>query len=169
MGQMHLTSEVVESEDFLHAFMATTQAALRARRREKIELLARLLKSSFGETGPDSIDEYEELLAILDDLSFREIRVLGILAKHERATCFASDDNDLQRANKTWPGFEQDVERMLGILPHQLAPILVRIQRSGCYAEITGGYWDYTGGRGRLTELFRRLESVVGNLETVSA
>ena len=168
-GKLSLTPDIIESEDFLHAFDATTRAVLRARRTEKVKLLARLLKSSFRDEGPASIDEYEELLAILDDLSFREIKVLAILARHERDTAFRPEDNDLQRANKAWPGFETEVQARLGISPEQLAPVLVRIQRSGCFAEITGGYWGYVGGRGRLTGLFQRLQDVVGDLDDVAA
>lgn len=167
-GKVQLVPELVEQEDFLHAFSATTRAVVRTRREQKIKILARLLGGAWTEAGPESIDEYEELLGIIDELSFREMRILSLLSKHEKQAVFGELDNDLQRANKVWPPFEEEVETLLGIPPVALAPILVRLQRSGCYAELTGGYWDYMGGRGHLTHLFRRLKTVVGGLEELA-
>ena len=166
-GKVEVTSAIAESEDFLHAFGATARAVSRTRRREKTKLLARLLRGAFAES-IGSIDEFEELLSILDELSFRELIILGHLARLERSTPFADSDNDLQRAVKVWPELEAVVKTQMGLEPEQLAPILVRLQRSGCYSEITGGYWDYTGGRGRLTALFYRLENVVGRIDAAA-
>ena len=166
-GKVEVSSAMAESEDFLQAFAATTRAVSRTRRREKTRLFARLLRGAFAES-IGSIDEFEELLSILDELSFRELIILGHLARLERSTPFAASDNDLQRAEKVWPELETVVRSQLGLEPEQLAPILVRLQRSGCYTEITGGYWDYSGGRGRLTTLYYRLESVIGHIDAVA-
>ncbi len=40
---------LLESEDFLHAYFVTAKYALNSRRREKIKMFARLLKSSLTE------------------------------------------------------------------------------------------------------------------------
>lgn len=162
-GTIELTKDVVESEDFLHAFTATTTAARRTRQREKIRYLARLLRGSFDSSVVRSTDEYEELLAIVDDLSLRELQILALFAQAERAATFRGEENDLQRANAIWPGFESAVKERLRLSPEDLAPMLVRLQRSGCYVEIPGGYWDYTGGRGHLSRLYHRLEEVAGS------
>ena len=163
-GKVELTPELVESEDFLHAFSATTHAALNTRRRGKVRVLGRLLKGAFTDRVNDA-DEYEELLAIIDDLSFRELTILSVLAEHERRAVHPQMDNDLQRANRIWPAFEQEVTKRLGIEAKALAPMLVRLQRTGLYVEITGSYWDYPGGRGHLTALWRRLETVLGEID----
>lgn len=168
-GRVRLTPDVVESEDFLHAYFATTSAARRTRRRAKVRYLARLLAGSFGPGAAESIDEYEELLGIVEELSFRELTLLGLLAEAERATTLGAADNDLQRANKYWPQFEVLAKTTLDLEPGSLAPMLVRLQRSGCYAEITGAYWDYTGGRGHLTQLYRRLVRAAGEMSTREA
>jgi len=164
VGHIELTPEIAESEDFLHAFLATTAAARRTRRDEKIQYLARLLRSTFSESPPQSMDEYEEILSIIEDFSFRELQILALLAKVERETLFQGGENDLQRANAIWPKFEALVQQHLGIDSEKLAPMLVRLQRSGCYIEITGAYWDYTGGRGYLSSLYRRLENLAGSI-----
>lgn len=71
-GKLELSEELIESEDFLHCFCTTYKAVLNTRRREKIELFARLLKSAFTETRPRDIDEFEEFISILDDLTYEE-------------------------------------------------------------------------------------------------
>lgn len=160
--RIELTPEIAESEEFLHAFLATTAAARRTRRREKIRYLARVLRSACSEMPRGLGDEYEEILTIVEDLSTRELQILALLAQAERETQFRGDENDLERANTIWPTFETRVHSRLGIGPEELAPMLVRLQRSGCYIEFTGGYWNYTGGRGHVSALYLRLEQLAG-------
>jgi hypothetical protein len=74
-----LDPAILESEDFLHCYFSTVKYALNSRRREKIEMFARLLKASLGDTGPRDVDEYEEFLGILDDLTYRELQALAIM------------------------------------------------------------------------------------------
>jgi len=47
-GNVALTDEIIKSENFLHAFFATTKASLNTRRKEKIRMFAR--KSSVTST-----------------------------------------------------------------------------------------------------------------------
>lgn len=167
-GRIELSRDVIESEDFLHSYFATLRAVLSTRRRQKIRYLARLMKSAFSADRFESVDQYEELLAIVDDLSFRELVALSILAECETATPQEAIENELQRANKLWPAFEKKVADRLGISATDLSPLLTRLQRSGCYAEITGGYYDYTGGRGRLTSLYYAIAKLAGNFADIS-
>lgn len=167
-GRVPLNDRMIETEDFLHAFFATSNAARRTRQREKIRYLARLLRSTFGRPTPPIIDEYEELLSIVEELSFRELHILSLLDQAEEQTSFSGKEDDLGRANLLWPHFEASVEAKLQISPEELAPVLMRLQRSGCYVEITGGYWDYTGGRGHLTRLYRRLVEAAGKFGVVA-
>ncbi len=44
-GEIELTNNLIESEDFLHCYFATLRAALNTRRREKVRMFAGLLKS----------------------------------------------------------------------------------------------------------------------------
>ncbi len=68
-GERDLTPELIQSEDFLQEFLATTSAALRTKRREKIRWFGRLLLAATGANpGISLADEHEDYLAILDDL-----------------------------------------------------------------------------------------------------
>ena len=66
-GEKELTSEIIESEDFVYNFLCVSKAAVNTRKNEKIEMLARLLlNSSIMET--PNLDKFDEFLSILDDL-----------------------------------------------------------------------------------------------------
>jgi hypothetical protein len=157
-----LEPTVLESEDFLHCYFSTVRYALNSRRREKIQMFARLLKTSLDETGPRDVDEYEEFLAILDDLTFRELQTLTIMdAFSDRPR--TPDLNDLQWTNTFWDEFEDRIVRELGVPNDEVRDFLSRISRTACYEVFTGGYFDYTGGKGKLTPTYRRLKRFISS------
>ncbi len=164
-----MTPELIESNDFLHCYFATLGAVVKSRQKEKARYLARLLKCALTSEGVTSVDEYEELLSIIEELSYRELGILSLLAKYERATPRQEGENELQRAGRFWPTLAAEAEKVFGVSGVMLQAILVRLQRSGCYEEFTGAYWDYTGGRGRLTPLYFRLEQIAGDISDVVA
>jgi len=151
---------LLESEDFLHAYFATTRYALNSRRREKIKMFARLLKSSLTKEDISNIDEYEDFLKILDELSYREILALKTLDEYS-STPRTDEQNDLMWANQFWDEFENRLAKELNIPVGQVADFMNRIARTGCYEMFTGGYWDYTGGKGKLTPTYHRLRNFV--------
>lgn len=99
-GKAHLTPELVADNDFLHCYFATVAAVLKSARAGKVRYLARLLRSAVTEEKVSSIDEYEELLSIINELSYRELGLLSLLASHERATPLQPGEKQLQRADR---------------------------------------------------------------------
>jgi hypothetical protein len=160
-GKIQLTRELIESEDFLHCYFATVRAALNSRRREKIQMFARLLKSSAMPLSFSGTDEYEEYLSILDDLSYREILVLATLERYTGQFPLGPEENELQRANRFWDDFTKELEHNLGLPAGEIDGVLTRLNRTGCYETFTGAYLDYSGGRGRLTATYFRLRKLV--------
>lgn len=163
LGAIQLTPELIQQEDFLHAYFATLKASLATRRSEKIRFFANLLLQSVTR-GEIASDRFEEYLSILDDLSLREMKLLLLLKSYEDTNPFIPKqdskdgelENDLQRANRYWPDFEKAAYDELGIETDELEAYLTRINRSGLYKTLVGAYWDYTGGRGATTTLFSR-------------
>lgn len=172
-SRLQLTEELIQEEDFLHAYFSTLRAAINSRRTQKIRLFAQLLANA-GQAQAVGTDAYEEFLNILDDLSLRELRILLILKGFEdtrpamaTSTGGTGDaENELQRVNQFWQSFEEAVNQELGIAPEMLRAILARLSRTGLYETIIGTFFDYTGGRGRLTPLF---QSFVEWLDTEEA
>jgi CRISPR/Cas system CSM-associated protein Csm2 small subunit len=157
-----LEPTVLESEDFLHCYFATVRYALNSRRREKIQMFARLLKASLGETGPRDVDEYEEFLEILDDLTFRELQALAIMDSFS-VRPRTPEQNNLQWTNTFWDEFEDRIVRELRVPKDEVSDFLNRISRTACYEIFTGGYMDYTGGKGKLTPTYRRLKRFISS------
>lgn len=162
-GDIMLSSKLIESEDFLHCYFATAKAALNSRRREKIEMFARLLKSSIKEQSSSNIDEYEAYLGILDELSYRELCILFRLYEFESDYPYNDEENDLQHSNHFWAKFILKIEDELGVPPNESDAILIRLTRTGCYETFIGNYLDNTGGQGKTTPTFKRLKELIEN------
>ena len=159
--EMFLTPEVIESEDFIHFYMITLRASIATRRSEKIQLFARLLTNTFQDPQHINFDESEEILNIIDDLSYREIMVLSILDRYENEFIKSDTENDLQRANKFWDQFSNELSETLNISLGEISSILTRLARTGCYEPISGGYWDDDGGKGNLTPLYYKIKKIL--------
>ena len=160
-GNVFIDESLIENEDFIHAYFATTKMALNSRRREKIKMFARLLKSSIIGNGPkDSSDEYEDFLKILDELSYRELQALAIMDGFSD-TPRTAEHNDLTWTNTFWDKFVNMVELELKIPSEEISDFMNRISRTGCYEMFTGSYFDYTGGKGKLTPIYHRLKKFI--------
>lgn len=156
-GQHELTEELIKSEDFLHCFFCTIKAALNTRHRDKIHMLGCLLNSSVSPSINSNTDEYEELLAVLDAISLREFNALCFLFQLEQANPQQKDENDLQRISKYWKEFQSNLIENLKIPENSLSAFMAKIERTGLYLRLTGGFWDYEGDLGKTTPLFERL------------
>ena len=93
-GEHELTPGLIDSEDFLHAYFATVQAAARTKHRDKIRAFARLLRAAVREEIAFE-SEYEDYLQALDDLSYRELCLLTTLAA-------LSSSIPSKRMKRTW-------------------------------------------------------------------
>lgn len=158
-GNVLVTEEQVANEEFVHCFIATSKAVMFTNRHEKIEMFARLLESVVKRTNDFSIDEYEEFLNILDELSYRELLVLHILDRYSR-TPRKNHQNDLQWTCTFWDEFVYEIRERLQVHPAQITSILTRLARTGCY-EIFTGYYDTKGDKGQLTPLYYHLKTLV--------
>lgn len=163
-GEIDLTEELIQKEDFLHAIDAVYRAAMRTYEREKIQKFARLLLFGVRENRLGS-DEMEEFVAILDDLSPRELDILMCLKKfedaHPRETRGYDNqnnpeyDNELQRTKRYWDDFSNEVTKRFNITSGNLNGILARLNRTGLYQTIIGAYFGYTGNKGFTTDRFK--------------
>lgn len=168
-GGAELTPELIESDDFLHCFTITMRAAQRTRRKEKIRLFARLLASATAGDGITDVDEYEELLATLDDVSCRELILLTTL-EHFQETASrevyedGEPENDFQRAERFWPDFTSAAAKASVAPPDEVRSLMNRLNRSGLY-ETHVGYLDMQHGSGYLTPRYYRLRSLIADTQ----
>jgi hypothetical protein len=98
-------------------------------------------------------------VGVLDELSYREWQAL-MLFEHYLANSPA-DPNPLARVQPFWNAFVAELEDQLGVQQAEASSFMIRIARTGLYTEITGAYWDYTGGLGITTPKLKRLIAIV--------
>jgi len=170
-GEKELTEELIRSEDFLHCYFATVKAALNTRRREKIRMFARMLKSAITSCSFSNIDEYDEYLQILDELSFNEIRILATLEKFETQNPAKNGEHPTITAKRFWDKFISALEKSLAMPKNEIGATLFRLNRTGCYETLHGTYgepgmlvaWGMTDGVGILTPKYFRLKKIIEN------
>lgn len=160
---VELTPELIQSEEFIHRWVITAKAAINTRRRDKIRLFARLLKSSLLSDNLVTNDEYEEYLSILDELSYREFLILSTLERYDsELTPIKEDENDLARSNRFWNRFVSEIQSKFGLTLDELNAMLMRLTRTGCYKTFVGIYLaGDMGGQGRLTDTYFRIKKLL--------
>jgi len=154
-GGLDLSDELIQQEDFLHAFVATVRAADRTRQKEKIRLLGRLLKALAYTDSDLSIDEHEEFLRVLEDLSPRELMILICLKRYEESTARKEQENTPKWISRFWESFKADLKENLDIPLEEVEGYLARLSRTGFYHRETG-FLDETEELGCTTPNFKR-------------
>lgn len=158
-GSILLTEEIISSEPFLNKFFIAARAAINTHNKQKIRMFAKLLKSSIHR--PSSDDEFDEDTQILDQISVREWQALLIYAQFCDATPKDPTKNGLQTALQFWFQFAEQLKIELGIDTLETSQFMNHIERTGLYEQFVGGFMDYTGGIGYLTNRFYRLRSLL--------
>jgi hypothetical protein len=165
-GDVLLTSDLIQSEDFLHSYFATVRAAFNTKRREKIRWFAQLLLTGADYDSTLRLDDsYEEFLKILDELSYREICILATLLKHENQIHKSTDETEPQWTMRFWAQFVDEVVNKFRIPQDELDYFLARTSRAATfisYRNFGPVYYDGDlGGKGRLTPIFRKLAQYI--------
>ena len=154
---IELNPELLVSEDFLHCCFATLKAAINTYQQEKIRKYANLLGTYTMSGNFADVDEFEEYLKILEELSLKEINILEILETHEAKHPLREDENENegQRVNRFWASFTQTLINELEIPREEIDARLMRLTRTGCY-ELLRTY--VVGSKGKLTPTYIRLK-----------
>lgn len=163
-GRIDLTQEVIESEDFLHSYFSTVRAVLNTKHREKLHLFARLLAHYYSGTPQEHLDQHEEYLSLLEDISFREFQVLTILHRFEAeavADAHARGE-EMNGAGPLWDEFVRAVVSQTGIPQEEIAGVLARLNRTGLYKTFSGARFGLRADTGQLTPNFRAFIKVLG-------
>ena len=168
-GAVELTEEIIQTEDFLHAFFCTINYVERTKQDEKIKRFATILKQ-LG-TGNISFSEFEDCTAIFNELSDKEFALLSIKYKYEQRylpekgeTEYRSNgvkQNPKQVIGLYWEYFKRDVIKDLRIEEKEFNPMLMRVQRTGCYIPLKGYHDEQFEEDGNTTSLFEKLYKLV--------
>jgi hypothetical protein len=135
-GKYTLTPELIENEEFLHCYFCTVRAVVRTYREEKIRYFARLLSAAIGISEQSelirNVDEFEEYLSILDELTYKEIGILKLLYDCEsKYTPYPKIYLDPDR--KFWIKYFKEVQKKFQIAnSEEFEAVIIRIRRTGC-------------------------------------
>lgn len=165
-GASDLTREVALSEPWLRACYVTIEAVLRTDRKEKVRWFARLLLSGIGEKAQYNIArEHEDYLKLLDDLTYREIAILTLLAEFDRDIEVPQVAGSDFIRQPYWEQFRVVICQELSIPPEEVDWVLARLVRTGTYTTDIGGMKLFghqpSGQRGLPTPLYYKLAELV--------
>ena len=122
-----LSTVDVNDVEFIMNFKKTLDAVNRLSNNDKIKYFAKLLKNGYMEKERISNDEYEEILRILTDLSYREINYIFFLYDFE-------SKNDKEDKNY-WYHFMSEFEQKFKIHRYKSYEIYKRIANTGIICE----------------------------------
>lgn len=162
-----LDENLINKHEFVHKFVITYRAVLQTYNLEKIECFAQLFY--LANTGENekiiSVNEYEDMLNILFELTDVEMCVLVLLDKFETGIAgYASKSPyEKSKSNTFWDEFIDAVRHKIS--EEDIIPRLNRIQRTGLYQQFGPlmtddiGYLTPSGNAdGYLTSLYYKLK-----------
>ena len=168
-GQQELSENIIETNDFLHAYFCTVDYVLRTKSEDKIKRFAEILLGLAA--NKINFNEFEEYISVFNELSDREFSLLFLKYQYEQKYLPEEGEteyrvngevqNPKQITNLYWKDFKEEVINKIGIKPEDFNPMLIRIQRTGCYSTHKG-YWDeQLEEDGNTTSLFKIIIELV--------
>lgn len=130
---VELTEEKIKNEDFIYFWLATMKSVNFTREREKIKLFASLFLNFSKGNNFEKVCDYEEWLAVLNDLSYREFQLLMFL-KYK----FPEQPLSLEKLQ----AFYGMIEKELGIKANEVEGWFFRLERTG----LCGNNGGFDGG-----------------------
>lgn len=156
-NNVQLTPEIVQSDEFLHRFMITSRAVMAQGESEKLRLFANLLTN--GISNDLSTAEYEEFTQILEALSTRELHLLRLIDERQRSQPMERG-KPAPASGEFWNRLIDEAAYSLSVTPAEIAAMLVRLTRTGCYMENPSTSWQY-GQQGYTTAIWRKFRKFV--------
>jgi len=138
-GNIELTEDAINNEEFLHSYFSTRRAAANTYRKEKIETFAKLFKNGIVDRNTSNPEEYEDYLKLIDQLSFLDMSLLFEIKQFEEEY----PNKRGQQENKPfvepmdvlpdWHGEMFNIIERLNISEDELRLRLYRLQSMGLF------------------------------------
>jgi hypothetical protein len=150
---LEITNDQINDNDFIHAYLATSQAVLRTHQKDKIKLFANLFKKYANSRERESLDDYEDWLKLLDEVSDLEFRILRILQRFEKwqdRLGYHKRSRDVT----VWEDFLKSAAIETNLSTARILSLSLRVQRTGLLEPM----YQTMGGKGTdecvLTDLY---------------
>lgn len=131
-----ITMEEVADVDCIMEIAKTIDVVNKLIRNEKVKYLAKLLKNSIKDS-EGNVDQFEESLNKLEELSLREIDLLYLLFLEEENICKSDNNNEkIFNPDESWKAFVDKVKVSYELNESEVISIMLGIMRTGfCIAE----------------------------------
>ncbi len=169
----NITTEMVNDVEFIMNFAKTLDAVNRLGSNDKVKYFANVLKNGYLSNERIADGEFEEYLFALSTLSYRQINILIDLYIHEKNNVKEYNGKDeTQKNNKLagryepWRDFVNNITTKYLITEEDVVSILSSISKTGFCNEITGTYFDYSGGVFYITNSCKRfIRMIAGEID----
>lgn len=166
LGEDKINKEFLSTEQGFDIIIKAFGSASRTRQTQKLNLYARIVRSSLSWGIEFEEDEPEIYLRIVEELSVKELRVAKYLfelkeIRRKNPEWIDPDvdrkdmKNDILWLSKKYPELNED----------ELVSSLVRLERTGLIRELVGTYMDYQGGDYLINPMFKKFLDFLGGFE----
>lgn len=154
-----ITTEMVSDVEFIMNFAKTLDVVNRLASNDKVVYLGNLLKNSYFTTDKINNCEYEEYLALLSELSYREI---FILIEYDRRCSNLPQNEEIRFSvfNSVQDIFITEMSSKFSCSRGEIADIMRRLESKGlCVFQTAHGYGESSSmlANGVVTDYFKKL------------
>jgi hypothetical protein len=160
-GKQDFSAELLESNEFVHAFFCTLRAVMNARHEDKIRAFARLLTAKLEPGEHVGDDEHEEMIRLLESVTAREFGVLYDLKHFELQEALAHSDLEERRIANYWDSFAKAAVEKYSIDEKTFPSFMSRLEATGLFLRDSTLHYGAITERGTTTLMFDRLCSFI--------
>jgi hypothetical protein len=156
-GNIPLTEDDIQSDDFLYKYFITIKAVIKTRRDEKIKHFANLLLHANSDLLNNKTDSYEDFLKVLDDLTYQETFILLFIRQFafEYKKPAGLSNMGMYRPMK------EKLASILEVSEDEIRSYFVRLERTGLVHHYQASVFDKdVHSYIILTDTFKKLEQL---------
>ncbi len=126
-GNINLTDAEIKNDDFLHKYFITARAVVDTHGDVKIRYFAHLLQNYNSPLLNRDLANYDDFLAILDELTFQEVKILLFIRKYIEEYKGPPGLNNLA----IYRPLKSDLATELNVTEDEIISYFVRLGRTG--------------------------------------
>lgn len=160
-GSYTLSEADIYNNDFLFAYFSTVNYVMRSRTDDKAKRFSEMLKGVYSNN--ISVDEFEDLCFVLEQLTDKEFAALSIKLKFEKKY-LNLEKKEIDPIKDYWEEYVNSVCSELNLEKERTFMLLEASVRKGCFKinDLWGGNQNHWGST---TPLFQMLCSVLKEME----
>lgn len=154
-GNINLSEEEIQNDEFLHKYFITARAVVDTRRDEKIRYFAHLLQNCNSPLLNRNLDNYDDFLGILDELTFQEIKILLFIRRYFEEYKAPRGLNNVA----LYRPLKSSLAAELNVTENEIVSYFIRLERTGLLHLYQGHFQhNEVSDSANLSDTFKKLE-----------